>query len=386
MSLQRIFEGKRLIVACGSGGVGKTSTSAAMALQLALQGRNVLVLTIDPARRLANALGLSSLDDEERKVELSNLLPDADTEGELHAAMLNASQSFDKLIRKLVGNDERFERIRQNRFYQALENSIGGAQEYVAMERLHELMQEKDYEVIVLDTPPTKNALDFLDAPHRLARFMDAGVVKWFARQDEGGLSSLFFRKGGEIVFKLLGLLIGKEVIGDLSEFFIGFKDLYDGFEERAQRVNAMLREDSTSFVLVTGPEQNVMGDALYFVDKLTEAGLPLQAVVVNKAYWPLQEAVGPETVEGLEALTPVKVLKEGDRSRRDQWARFSEKLSGLLDGVHSFNERAKANVASLRNQVEQSVHIQQVPLFFNEIYDIQGLLRMNRHLFSRGS
>ena len=382
MSLERFFKEKRLIVACGSGGVGKTTTSAAIALHLALNGRKTLVLTIDPARRLANALGLSSLDDEERRVDLSALFPDRNVSGELYAAMLNASQSFDKLIRKLMGNPATFERIRANRFYQALESSIGGAQEYVAMERLHELMREKDYDVIVLDTPPTKNALDFLDAPHRLARFMDAGVVKWFTRHDEGGLGSLFFKKGGEIVFKLLGLLIGKEVIGDLSEFFIGFKDLYGGFEDRARRVNAMLREPSTSFVLVTSPEQNVLGEGLYFVEKLTESGLPLECVIVNKAFWPLDVPSEKDSVSMLEGLGPVQRLRDGGTEQSEQWRQFAEKLSRLVGSVQAFNDRAEKNVLWLRSKVDRSVQIQQVPLFFKEIYDIEGLQRMNRHLF----
>jgi anion-transporting ArsA/GET3 family ATPase len=386
MTLADIIKGKRLVVCAGSGGVGKTTTSAAIALQAAAEGLKTLVITIDPARRLAQSLGLEGLDNEERPVPRERLdaagIPE---NGQLFAAMLDTKVSLDNLIARIARSPEQAQRILNNKIYRQFTNAIAGSQEYVAMERLHELMDERGYDLVVLDTPPTKNALDFLNAPNRLAAFLDEGVVKWFIRPADSGVRALLFKKGGEVAFKFLGMLVGEGFVKDLSEFFQAFNGLYGGFKERAEKVNRLLRDERTVFVLVTAAEHNALSEALFFSKALEQAGIPLKAVVVNRAYQIVDDAE--------HSPTELERILNADEIAREvgadvPLAEYAGRLAGKLSRLHTLGKQLNAVAAANIDRLTQSLSSTKpvtcvpVPLFAEDIHDIGGLMTMNHYLF----
>ena len=239
------LERKEVCICAGSGGVGKTTTSAAIALGMAARGKKVAVLTIDPAKRLANSLGLPELGNEERLVK-------ADVEGELWAMMLDPKRTFDELVEWHAPDERTRDAVLSNRIYQELSNAVAGSQEYMAMEKLHELHQEGRYDLLVLDTPPTRNALDFLDAPKKLAAFIDSRTLQLFTGPGMLGLKVL--GRGSGVALSVLKRATGIDLLEDLSAFFSSFGDMAEGFRERAERVNALLADSRSAFVLVTSP------------------------------------------------------------------------------------------------------------------------------------
>jgi anion-transporting ArsA/GET3 family ATPase len=266
----------KLVVAVGPGGVGKTTTSAAMALAAARAGRSALVLTIDPAKRLADALGLSGLDDEIRPVPARGLPPG----GRLDAAMLDTRSSYDALIGRITRSEEERRRILDNRAYRAFSRTLARSHAYVAMERLHHVVAHGGYDLVVLDTPPTRSALDILDAPGRLVRFLDERVIKWFLRVPPDAAA----RAGGPLL-KALALLAGESTVVELVSFFAVLVHLREGFRHRAQATEAMLRAPSTAFVLVAAPQSTSLADAAFLRDDLAARGAPLRATIFNRGY-----------------------------------------------------------------------------------------------------
>ncbi len=386
MTLKELVEQKRLIICVGSGGVGKTTTSAAIALKAATLGRKTLVLTIDPAKRLATALGLSELDNEERPVpeeylEKAGIPKDA----KLFAAMLDTGRSLDSLLARVAKDEELRQRVMNNNIYKQLSQSIAGSQEYVAMERLYDIMEEDKFDLVVLDTPPTKNALDFLTAPNRLVSFLDENVVQWFLKQaSSSGLGGLILQKGSGIVFKLLGILTGGEFIKELTDFFQSFTHLYVGFRERANKVNVLLRDEDSVFFLVTSPEANTLDEASFFHDKLEEFGMPLKVLVVNRAYQLLKET--DITLDNLQEFIQSKSMHSitnGDKQKESALKETITKLLNLKDLARQFNDGACENVKHLQDRLKNAEHLVTVPVFSEEVYDLQGLMRMNLYLFS---
>lgn len=282
MSLEQLLVGREIAVVCGSGGVGKTTASAALALGMARRGRRVCVLTIDPARRLANSLGLTELGDEAHEVPLRGA-----GRGSLFAMTLDAKLTFDHLIEEYAPSVEARERILANRVYQQLSGAIVGSQEYMAMERLYELHEAGEYDLLVLDTPPSRNALDFIEAPGRITRFIEGKTLRFFL---EGGLHAgriglRALGRGSLVAWKAVERLTGFALLSDLSEFFLSFEGMYEGFRERAAEVRALLRDRRTVFLLVTGPEREPIEEAAFFWRKLVEAELPSGGVIVNKVH-----------------------------------------------------------------------------------------------------
>src|SRR5436190_11768455 len=231
---------------------------------MAERGLKVAVLTIDPARRLADSLGLPELGNEERQVEI-------DGSGELWAMMLDPKRTFDDLIEKHAPDERTRDAVLSNRIYQELSNAVAGSQEYMAMEKLYELHQEERYDLLVLDTPPTRNALDFLEAPERLARFIDSRSLQFFLKPGRAGLKIL--GRGTGLLFSTLKRVTGVDLLQDLSEFFQSFGDMAEGFEERARRVNELLSDRRTAFFVVTSPERDSIDEAIFFHRRLREAG-----------------------------------------------------------------------------------------------------------------
>lgn len=274
-------EQTRVVVCCGAGGVGKTTTSAAIALRAADQGRKVVVLTIDPAKRLAQSLGIEQLDNTPRRVAAAG-----EHGGELYAMMLDMKSTFDEIVLEHT-DAERAQQIFENPFYQTLSSSFAGTQEYMAMEKLGQLVQKDEWDLIIVDTPPSRSALDFLDAPERMARFLDGRVLRaLLAPAKSGSRMSLKVVSAGMGIFtKVLTKIIGGQVLNDISSFVGSLDTMFGGFRTRAQATYNLLREPGTAFLVVATPEPDALREASYFVDRLVGEQMPLGGVVLNRVH-----------------------------------------------------------------------------------------------------
>ncbi|MCU1588092.1 MAG: anion-transporting ATPase [Frankiales bacterium] len=278
LELDHVIDTAQIIVCCGSGGVGKTTTAAALAVRGAERGRKTVVLTIDPARRLAQAMGLSELDNTPRPVK--------GIDGDLDAMMLDMKRTFDEIV-LTHAEPVKAQQILDNPFYQALSSSFAGTQEYMAMEKLGQLKAAGDYDLIVVDTPPSRSALDFLDAPERLTTFLDGRLVKvLLAPAKAGGKAYLKVVTVGFNVFTgAITRIIGASVLQDLSQFVAALETMFGGFRERAQATYDLLKDPGTSFVVVAAPERDALREAAYFVERLAAEGMPLAGLVVNRVH-----------------------------------------------------------------------------------------------------
>ena len=272
--LRDVLDASRVVVCCGSGGVGKTTTAAVIAMEAARRGRRSVVVTIDPARRLANALGLDGLTDTPARI-------DGDWPGEMSALMLDTKRTFDGLVRRYAADESQAEQILANTFYENISGSLSGTQEYMASEKLYELAVEGDFDLVVVDTPPTRNALDFLDAPQRLSKFLDHRIYKILVSPSRGPIRAV--NLAAAAVTRSLARVVGADVIGDAIAFFQAFEGMEEGFARRAERVDALLREPSTAFVLVASPKADTVAEAGYFADRLGDAGIDVRGLIVNR-------------------------------------------------------------------------------------------------------
>lgn len=264
-----------VVICCGSGGVGKTTTAAALGMEAARLGRRAVVVTIDPAKRLADALGVpGGLSNDPVRLELPG-------PGELWALMLDTASTFDGLVRANAADEEQAERILANGFYRNVAGSLSGTQEYMAAERLHALHRDQRFDLVIVDTPPTRNALDFLDAPRTIARFIDHPLFKLLMMPTRRGLKVL--NVAAQPVLKTIGKVVGGDVLTDAIAFFQAFAGMETGFRSRADEVLALLHSDVTRFVLVASPRSDTIEEACYFAERLHHADLAVGAVVVNR-------------------------------------------------------------------------------------------------------
>lgn len=275
---------RRHLVVCGSGGVGKTTTAAALGLEAAFLGRRVLVCTVDPARRLATSLGLRQLEETPRRLSLARL---GEAEGELWAMMLDTKRTFDALVERYAPDEAARERIFQNRFYRQVSSALAGSHEYMAMEKLLELSGDQRFDLIVLDTPPTRHALDFLEAPERLMGFLDASLLRWFLRPYfvAGRLTIKVVGRTGGLLLGLADRVLGLQFLQDLSEFFLAFESMYAGFKERAGQVYDLLRASDTGFLVVAAPRAASLDEARHFHARLREKEMPFVSFIVNRVH-----------------------------------------------------------------------------------------------------
>jgi anion-transporting ArsA/GET3 family ATPase len=352
MSVADLLKDKDICICAGAGGVGKTTTSAAIAVGMAQRGLKVAVLTIDPARRLANSLGLPELGNEERQIDL-------DAPGELWALMLDAKTTFDEIVDKHAPDTATRDAVLSNRIYKELSTAVAGSQEYMAMEKLHELHEEGRYDLLVLDTPPTRNALDFLDAPDRLSRFIDSRSLQFFLAPSRTGLK--IFSRGTGMLFSILKRVTGIDLLQDLSDFFASFGDMAQGFRERAKAVKKLLADDRTTFLLVTSPAHEAIEEAKFFRDQLEEAGMPFGAVVVNRMH--VEEADGPEDLDSLDP-------------------ELAEKVAANYRDFHALAERNRQNVEELTADMSD-VPIIVIPYLDEDIHDLEGIEAMDEYLFA---
>ena len=378
-SLAELTSTRRVLVTCGAGGVGKTTMAAALGLAAALGGRRVAVVTIDPARRLADALGLDSLANQPQRVDLDtvrNAAADgrranwwapidatsaeatAAASGELWALMLDARATFDDLIRKHAPSTEQAERILANRLYRNISGALSGTQEYMAVEKLHELVTAprgvdgspiKPFDCVIVDTPPTRNALDVLAAPERLTRFLDNRVFRAMMAPARRGLRVVGV--AAQAALAALGKVVGTEVIGDAVAFFRAFDGMEEGFRERAQESLALLRDDATAWILVTTPRTETVEEAVFFAGALGEMGLHVDAVVANR----MQPHIDP-----LPAIPPTP-----------------GPLRTAVMRAHAIDARADAHrrvLVPLRTAVGPTTVFADVPLAPVDVHDLQGL------------
>jgi len=365
-----VLEGKQICICAGSGGVGKTTTSAAIAMGMAAQGLKVAVLTIDPAKRLANSLGLPELGNEERMIDPERFEAHGiEMKGELWAMMLDAKRTFDDLVERHAPDEETRDRILQNRIYKEISNAMAGSQEYMAMEKLYELHQEARYDLLVLDTPPTRHALDFIDAPERMTRFVEGRSLQFFLKP--GRLGMRVVGRSGGMLFSVLKRITGIDLLQDLSEFFQSFGDMAQGFSERAQRVKELLGRRETTFLLVTAPQREAIDEGVFFWRRLKEARLPFGGVVVNKVHRDFLEEVGAQGRDGASA--ELEALLGDD----DLAARVYENF----DRYQALAARDRENMSRLVERLDEEC-VLRVPYFDEDVHDVAGLAQVNAYLF----
>ena len=384
MNVRDLLDGKDVCICAGSGGVGKTTTSAAIAMGMAAEGLKVAVLTIDPAKRLANSLGLPELGNEERRVDPERFVPHGiEMKGELWAMMLDAKRTFDDLVERHAPDEDTRDRILQNRIYQEISNAMAGSQEYMAMEKLYELHQEARYDLLVLDTPPTRHALDFIDAPERMTRFVEGRSLQFFLKPGRLGVKVL--GRSGSMLFSALKRVTGIDLLQDLSEFFQSFGNMAEGFSERAQRVKELLEARDTTFLLVTAPQREAIDEGVYFWRRLKEARLPFGGVVVNKVHHDFVRPLEPGTFTTersarIEEQTLAQLPADLEQVIGD--ADLAARVGENFERYRALAERDRENMARLTERLEEDC-VLCVPYFDEDVHDLDGLAQVNRYLFS---
>ncbi|MGZ5377997.1 MAG: ArsA family ATPase [Mycobacterium sp.] len=312
----------RVVVCCGAGGVGKTTTAAAMALRAAEYGRTVVVLTIDPAKRLAQALGIKDLGNTPQRVPLA-----PEVTGELHAMMLDMRRTFDEMVIQYSGA-ERAQEILDNQFYQTVATSLAGTQEYMAMEKLGQLLGEDRWDLVVVDTPPSRNALDFLDAPKRLGGFMDSRLWKLLLGPGRG-IGKLVTGAMG-LAMRALSTVLGSQMLGDAAAFVQSLDATFGGFREKADRTYELLKRRGTQFVVVSAAEPDALREASFFIDRLSQENMPLSGLILNRTH-PMLSALhadkADEAADALEAAEPDSVTAAVLRIHSDRAGRSKREI-----------------------------------------------------------
>jgi len=366
---------KRILVCVGSGGVGKTTTAATLALVAARRGLRTLVLTIDPAKRLANSLGLDQLGHTVQQVPPALV----GGTGELYAMMLDQKAAFDEVVRSHAKDPEAVRRIMANPLYAQISGSLAGAQEYAAMAKLQEFDKTGAYDLIIVDTPPTSNALDFLDAPQKLTAAIDSPAVEWFRKMQpgaKGGWSVL--GRTGAFVIKRLAKFVGSRFLDDIAIFFTEFSDILAGFRARAEETFNLLRQDKVGFVLVASPEQMAVREALFFYQRLAASKMPFSGFVVNRVHESLPVAAATGEVERLLAAHPaVAALGLSGTSLRIA-------ATTLLDSHADLEVLAAADqdaIAKLREAGGPDIRLVEVPFLREDVHDVDRLIDLGKYL-----
>ena len=349
--LRSRLQGKRVVICLGAGGVGKTTTSAALALGLAARGQKVAVVTIDPAKRLAAALGLEELSGEPRRIEPDMLAAQGvELAGELWAMMLDAKRTFDEI----------------NPVYRQLSSAVAGSHELSAIAKLYELYEEHDFDVIVLDTPPSRNALDFLGAPTRLLGFLEGRALQVFLAPS--GLTARLFGRGTGLAFAIFARVTGIDMLGDLSRFFRSLSGVIDGFGERTRSVATLLRAPETGFLIVASPEPEPAREAVYLADQLASAGMERGQLIVNRVHH--------DGLQGRSAAEVCELLKA------ELGASLAARVASNLADFDTLTRRDREVVARLSAAMEERRPVL-VPHLDDEIQDLLGLRRVADHLFA---
>jgi len=354
---------RSIVVCAGSGGVGKTTTAASLALAAAALGRRTCVVTIDPARRLADALGTEHLVNEPSTIE-------GPWPGRLDAVMLDAAGTFDALVRRYAAGPEQAERILANRLYANLATALSGTQEYMATEKLFELHESGDYDLVVVDTPPTRNALDFLDAPSRLTGFLDNRIFRLLLTPGRAYLRAMSMAT--QLLLRTIARVAGSEIVDDTIAFFQAFDGLEIGFRDRAGRVEQLLGSATTAFLLVVAPRRDSIEEAHYFAAKLHDNGHLVDVLVANRVHPDLGPPPRPR-VAGVAASAP------GPSPARVDAAAWDELVLNLSE-LAATAARERSYLSELVAEVEPAPVVR-VPFLDDDVHDLGGLAVVARHL-----
>jgi anion-transporting ArsA/GET3 family ATPase len=361
------LEGKRVVICLGAGGVGKTTTSAALALGLAARGQKVAVVTIDPAKRLASALGLEELSGEPRRIEPQMLAEQGlHVRGELWAMMLDAKRTLDEIVVRLAPDEKAREEILANSVYREISTAVAGSQELSAIAKLYELYEEHDFDVIVLDTPPSRNALDFLNAPTRLIGFLEGRALQVFLAPS--GLTARLFGRGTGLVFSIFARVTGIDMLSELSMFFRSISGVIDGFGERTRGVAALLRASDTTFLIVTSPDPEPAREAVFLADRLATAGMHRGELIVNRVH--NDGLHGRSVAEVCELLAP------------ELGETLAARVAKNLGDFDVLVRRDGETIARLSGAMEERKPLL-VPHLDEEVQDLLGLSHIAEHLFA---
>src|SRR6266542_1014870 len=382
LDVDRLIDDRRtrIVVCCGSGGVGKTTAAAAIGLRAAERGRQACVLTVDPARRLAQSMGLTSLDNTPRQVDGA----DTSAGGSLHAMMLDMKRTFDEIVEGHADPD-RAAQILANPFYQSLSSSFAGTQEYMAMEKLGQLRHADNWDLIVVDTPPSRSALDFLDAPQRLGRFLDGRLLRLLTAPAKlGGRAYLrVLNVGFGVVTGVLTKILGAQVLRDAQTFVTALDTMFGGFRERADYTYQLLRAPGTSFLVIAAPEPDALREASYFVERLAIEGMPLAGLVINRAHRsPAARLSAARSLAAAESLQPAEALNgdAGDgepvaRPARPDQVPYSLAIAALrLHAERMQLAAAEKRLAERFTAAHPLVPIAEVPAQAEDVHDLAGL------------
>lgn len=378
---------REVVVCAGAGGVGKTTTSAVIGLQAAIEGKRVLVMTIDPARRLANSLGIESLGDQAQQIPLEQFEQvGVEADGELWAMMLDMKESFDRLVEREAPDKETEQAILENRFYEYFSTSLAGTQEYAAAERLYEIFEQDDYDLLVLDTPPTTHALDFLEAPSRMAKAVESKAFQWLYKRDlfKGESGFGLFSVGSSYVLKTLSRFTGEELLEEMSVFLQNFSPMFQGFQDRAEKVRSLMTGDRCTFVVVTSPDPHTKDEATHFYEELGSERVAVEAFVVNRVHphWVPREEFDRDVDTIAEELGDI----EGDLPALDE-AQRRDLAEQLLENASSFYVMALKDARSiedLRDYLDRDIPVATVPYFSQDIHSLSGLDRVRTSIFGR--
>ncbi len=364
MNLSDVARKSKIIITCGPGGIGKTTCAAALGLAIARSSdRRVLVVTVDPARRLADALGLSGIGNDASRVEL-------DGPGQLSVAMLDTKASWDALIRAHAPDAATTQRILDNTLYQNITGRFIQSHDYIAMERLHEFVDMGLYDLIVVDTPPTRNALDFLDAPSRMADFFSSRLLRWLIAPAKGGVMGLAAKPFNSIADRILG----GPFVSDITEFFLLLNTMYAGFVERARMVERLLGEESTSFVVVSTLEAVPVSEASFFVEELERRKLHVRGWILNRV---LPSSISnPDLAAAVTALSSADLTElAGELGVDDQ--SLGRVRDALVDNATSWSTLARKEVSQTIELARGSVALYPIPTLDGEISELAGLSRL---------
>jgi anion-transporting ArsA/GET3 family ATPase len=361
---------RHVVICCGTGGVGKTTTAATLAVEGARRGRDAVVVTIDPAKRLANTLGLEHLSNSPREIDRALWDPDgtAPASGRLHALMLDTETTFDQLVHTYARDDAQADGILANRFYRNIAGALSGTQEYMAMEKLYELHDSSGFDLIVVDTPPTRHALDFLDAPRRLTRFLDNRVFRILLTPGRG-----VARVGGvaaQALLRTISRVVGAEAVDDAMTFFRAFEGMEAGFRERAEQVMQLLAADDTAFVLVTSPRRDAVEEAEFFAARLADGDFSVDALIVNRVH-PHYTDAAPDALRDR--------AREIGGHRSDAAERLAAHYANLAD-FSDLARRERDELAGLEERIGDA-SICHVPELGHDVHDFRGLDAVGRHL-----
>jgi anion-transporting ArsA/GET3 family ATPase len=379
--LIEVLRGRRVICCVGSGGVGKTTTAAALALREAMDGKKALVLTIDPARRLANSLGLRELGNVETRIDSemfsrAGLVP----RGEMWAMMLDLKHTWDELVKRQARTPQQAQAILDNKLYQTLSTAMAGSLEYMAMEKVYDVHSSRRFDVVILDTPPTANALDFLHAAARILDVLDNNAMRIvlgpMMKAGKLGLKLLTAPSG--LVLRTLSRFTGSDFLRDLAAFMMAFEGMYEGFKERAQRVKSLLTSRDAAFVLVTSPNPLTIQEALFFHKALRDDAIETAAVIVNRVQRDPRRHGGPDTLPALkEALQLAQIRDAGEPL-------LSERLCQTLTDQATLADLDRREVERLRSTL-RGVPLFSVPRLRKDVHDLAGLWQIDGYLGENG-